>query len=61
MQSVCFRDKLISIKVEEIPTPVNLLIVEEHGLQKSKSLWSQNEWYSQSGLSQATGYSGFLL
>ena len=40
MQSVCFRDKLISIKVEEIPTPVNLLIVEEHGLQKSISPWS---------------------
>lgn len=33
MQLVCFRDKLISIKVGEIPTPVNPLMVEEHGPQ----------------------------
>lgn len=35
MQSVCFCNKLISIKVGEDPTPVNQLIVQEHGPQMS--------------------------
>ena len=57
MQSVCFRNKLISIKVGAIPTPVNPLIVQEHGPQMSP----KNQWYSHSGHSHATSYSGFLL